>query len=45
MQGDMALFEKAVLAGGVLESMGNDGFVCWGEWLRDVKVGYWELFH
>ena len=45
MQGDMALFEKAVLAGGVLGSMGNDGFVCWGEWLRDVKVGYWELFH
>ena len=45
MHGDMALFEKAVLAGGVLGSMGNDGFVCWGEWLRDVKVGYWELFH
>ena len=45
MGGDIGKFEKCVLVGGVLGELGDDGNVCWGEWLRDVKVGYWELFH
>ena len=43
--GSVADFARVVLVGGVLGTLGEGARVEWGPLLRDVRVGYWDLFH
>ena len=45
IHGKISEFEQTALAEGVIGELGDDGFVIWSGWLRDIRVGYWELFH
>ena len=43
--GQLGDFSKKVLVAGVLGKLGENGFVQWNDWLRDIRVGYWNLFY
>ena len=45
IHGKISDFEQSALVEGVIGHLGDDGFVSWSEWLRDIRVGYWELFY
>ena len=44
-EGKLAEFEQNTLVGGVIGTLGSNAFVSWSQWLQDIRVGYWELFH